>query len=265
MLTVLFKKEWKTNYKIFLIFIAVLTLYTSVIVAMFDPKLGESLNAMKESMPQIFAAFGMTDPGLTLLDFLTNYLYGFIFIVIPFIYIIIMCHRLMSRYIDKGSMAYLLATPHTRTHVMLTQLGVLLSGLMGLILYAVLLIIGCSTMLFDESMEIGKFLMTNVGLFSVHLFFACICYLCACCFNETKFSIGIGAGIGIASILIQMLSQVSDKMEFLKYMTPLTLFDAKGLQLFEQSAIIGMATLFAASLVAIVFAQVCFKKRDLPL
>ena len=265
MLSVLFKKEWKTNYKIFLLFIAVLTLYTSVIVAMFDPKLGESLNAMKESMPQIFAAFGMTDPGLSMLDFLTNYLYGFIFIVIPFIYIIIMCQRLMSRYIDKGSMAYLLATPHTRTQVMLTQLSVLLSGLIGLILYAVLLIIGCSTMLFDETIELGKFLMTNVGLFSVHLFFACICYLCACCFNETKFSIGIGSGIGIASILIQMLSQVSDKMEFLKYMTPLTLFDAKGLQLFEQQAIISMVVLFVASIVATIFAQVCFKKRDLPL
>lgn len=265
MLTVLFKKEWKANYKIFLIFIAILTLYTSVIVAMFDPKLGESLNAMKESMPQIFAAFGMTDPGLTMLDFLTNYLYGFIFIVIPFIYIIIMCHRLMSRYIDKGSMAYLLATPHTRTKVMMTQLGVLLSGLMMLIVYAVLLIIGCSTMLFDETIELGKFLMTNVGLLSIQMFFACICYLCACCFNETKFSIGIGAGIGIASILIQMLSQVSDKMEFLKYMTPLTLFDAKGLQSFEQSAVIGMVVLFLVSIAAIIFAQVCFKKRDLPL
>ncbi|WP_041139781.1 ABC transporter permease subunit [Beduini massiliensis] len=265
MLTVLFKKEWKANYKIFLIFIAVLTLYTSVIVAMFDPKLGESLNAMKESMPQIFAAFGMTDPGLTMLDFLTNYLYGFIFIVIPFIYIIIMCHRLMSRYIDKGSMAYLLATPHTRTKVMMTQLGVLLSGLIMLIVYAVLLIIGCSTMLFDETIELGKFLMTNVGLLSIQMFFACICYLCACCFNEIKFSIGIGAGIGVASILIQMLSQVSDKMEFLKYMTPLTLFDAKGLQSFEQSAVIGMVVLFLVSIAAIIFAQVCFKKRDLPL
>ena len=79
-----------------------MTLYESIIVAMYDPKLGESLNMMAESMPQLFAAFGMTDPGLTLLDFLTNYLYGFILIIIPLVYIMIMCHRLMARYIDKG-------------------------------------------------------------------------------------------------------------------------------------------------------------------
>ena len=52
---VLFKREWKSNYKIFLIFIAIMTLYESIIVAMYDPKLGESLNMMAESMPQLFA------------------------------------------------------------------------------------------------------------------------------------------------------------------------------------------------------------------
>lgn len=58
---VLFKREWKSNYKIIFIFIAILTLYESLIVAMYDPKLGESLNMMAETMPQLFAAFGMTD------------------------------------------------------------------------------------------------------------------------------------------------------------------------------------------------------------
>ena len=99
-----------------------MTLYESIIVAMYDPKLGESLNMMAESMPQLFAAFGMTDLGLTLLDFLTNYLYGFILIIIPLVYIMIMCHRLMARYIDKGSMAYLLATPHKRSDIFITSI-----------------------------------------------------------------------------------------------------------------------------------------------
>lgn len=95
---VLFKREWKSNYKIIFIFIAILTLYESLIVAMYDPKLGESLNMMAETMPQLFAAFGMTDPGLTLLDFITNYLYGFILTIIPLIYTMIMCHRLCEIY-----------------------------------------------------------------------------------------------------------------------------------------------------------------------
>ena len=262
---VLFKREWKSNYKIFLIFIAIMTLYESIIVAMYDPKLGESLNMMAESMPQLFAAFGMTDPGLTLLDFLTNYLYGFILIIIPLVYIMIMCHRLMARYIDKGSMAYLLATPHKRSDIFITQLCVLLSGVIGLIVYSVVLILGCSSMMFHESIDIAKFLMTNVGLLGVHFFFASFCYLTACSFNEVKLSIGIGAGVGVISILIQMLSQVSDRIEFLKYFTPLTLFDAKGLQVYDQQSLLCMAGLFALAVICIVIGCMNFSKRDLPL
>ena len=262
---VLFKREWKSNYKIFLIFIAIMRLDYSLIVEMYDPKLGESLNMMAESMPQLFAAFGMMDPGLTLLDFLTNYLYGFILIIIPLVYIMIMCHRLMARYIDKGSMAYLLATPHKRSDIFITQLCVLLSGIMGLIVYSVVLILGCSSMMFNESIDIVKFLITNVGLLGVHFFFASFCYLTACSFNEVKLSIGIGAGVGVISILIQMLSQVSDRIEFLKYFTPLTLFDAKGLQAYDQQALLCMAGLFALAVICIVIGCMNFSKRDLPL
>lgn len=265
MITVLLKREWKSNYKILLIFVAVLTLYESLIVAMYDPKLGESLNIMAKSMPQLFAAFGMTDPGLTLLDFITNYLYGFILTMIPLIYTIIMCHRLIARYIDKGSMAYLLTTPHTRTQIMFTQLIVLLSGIILLVVYSGILILGCSSIMFRESLDIGRFLMMNIGLLGIHILFACICFLTACCFNETKLSIGIGAGIGVGSLLIQMLSQVSDKIDFLKYMTPLTLFDAKGLQVYDQQAIFNTGLLFVFALLCVIATYMIFKNRDLPL
>ena len=49
----LFKREIKSNYKIMLIFMALISMYSSVIVLMFDPKLGESLSIMAESMPEI--------------------------------------------------------------------------------------------------------------------------------------------------------------------------------------------------------------------
>lgn len=80
-----------------------------------------------------------------------------------------------------------------------------------------------------------------------------------------KLSIGIGAGVGVISILIQMLSQVSDKIEFLKYFTPLTLFDAKGLQAYDQQSLLCMAGLFALAVICIVIGCMNFSKRDLPL
>ena len=242
-----------------------MTLYGGVVVAMYDPKLGESLNIMAESMPEIFAAFGMSNPGVNLLEFVTNYLFGFIMIIIPFVYMLIMVHRLIGRYIDKGSMAYLLASPHTRTQLIMTQLAVLLLGIVILIVYETLLVIIEGQFLFEEVIAIDKFLMLNGGLLAMHMFFASVCYLTACSFNETKLSIGLGGGLGLVFILIQMLSQVSDDIGFLKYFTPLSLFDTQGLIVFDKHAIIGVVILLFLSVVFIVFAICIFKKRDLSL
>ena len=39
----LFKLEWKSNYKILVIFCLILTMYTTIMLAMYDPKLGTAL------------------------------------------------------------------------------------------------------------------------------------------------------------------------------------------------------------------------------
>ena len=51
---------------------------------------------------------------------------------------------------------------------------------------------------------------------------------CSCMFNESRVSTGIGAGIFIYSILVQMLARVGDKFANIKYATPHS-FDTKGL------------------------------------
>lgn len=261
----LIKKELKSQWKIMLVFMLVLTMYSAIIIAMYDPQLGESLHMMKEAMPQLFAAFGMSDPGLTLLDFLTNYLYGFIFIVFPFLYVIIMCYRLMCRYIDKGSMAYLLATPHSRLSIVLSQYIVLILGITFLITYTTVFIELCSKLMYGENIPIASFIRLNLGLLSLHIFLGSMCYLTACCFDEMKYSLGIGAGLGIFFILLQMLSNVHEKIEFLKYLTPLTLFHAQGLIAFDLSAIFFLLVFIFMSFVMLFITCIIFRKRDLSL
>lgn len=55
MVKTLFVRNLKTIYKPWIIFSAILTMYITVIIGMFDPALGESLNQMMESMPQLFS------------------------------------------------------------------------------------------------------------------------------------------------------------------------------------------------------------------
>lgn len=265
MIGTLLKKEIKANWLVLIIFMSLVSMYSIVIVAMYDPKLGESMKMFADSMPELFAAFGMTNPGTTLLDLVTNYLYGFILIAIPFVFTVVMCQRLVARYIDKGSMAYLLATPRSRLSVITTQLIVLLSGMFILIAYVTVIVMISGQVMFDELIPIKEFIVLNLGLYALHAFLATLCFIFVCSFNETKFSIGIGSGLGMFFILIQMLSQVGDKMDFLKYMTPLTLFNPRLITSFDSTALIHMGILITSAIIMGIIAIKIFQKRDLPL
>lgn len=261
----LFKRELKANYKIVIIFLAILTMYSTMIVAMFDPKLGESLNLMLESMPDVFSAFGMSKPASTLIGFVANYLYGFILIVIPLIFIILTSNRLVTRYIDRGSMAYLLATPNKRKSIITTQAIFLMGSVLALVLYVISICGITSSIMFPGDLDIKNFLILNVGLYGMLLFFAGLCFFSSCTFNDTRLSYGLGGGLSVLFVLIQMISQVGEKFENLKYLTPLTLFSQEQLANGDSSAYLGIIVLYILGIALFIIGIKIFNKRDLSL
>ena len=110
------------TWKILLILLAAMTLYTTVIIYMYDPELAHMLNDYQIALPGIMSAVGMTGIAGNLTEFVYIYLYGFIMLVFPIIAIIILGNKLLAHYIDSGSMGVLLATPNSRLKILLTQL-----------------------------------------------------------------------------------------------------------------------------------------------
>lgn len=260
----LLKRELKANYKLTLIFMGVLTLYCAMIVSMFDPKLGESLEMMAKSMPELFAAFGMDEAGATLLEFIGNYLYGMLLIGFPMVYIILLSSRLVSRYVDRGSMAYLLATPCRRSKLIATQIAVQLLGMFVLLAYVVGVCIGVSEAAFPGELDIPRFLLLNAGLFGLHVFLGGLCFCSSCLFNDAKYATGIGTALSIAFLLTQMLSQAGEKFEALRYATPFTLFDAKALVAGDETAVYCFLILYVLGAVLFGIGAAVFCKRDIP-
>lgn len=259
----LFKREMKANYKLLLIFIGVLSLYASIIVAMFDPDMGKSLELMLESMPEVFAAFGMGEMGTTLLTFVVNYLYGFLLIALPSVFILILSNRLMARYISQGSMAYLLATPNKRKKIAFTQAMFLVINVLGLLIYITALCIIVGQVMFPGELEINKFVLVNIGLFGLLIFLSGLSFCTSSIFSDSKLSNGVGGGAIIAFIIIQMLSQVGEKFENLKYLTPLTLYHTDGLISGDNQAIWAVILLYIIGIILFGIGIHIFCKRDL--
>ena len=260
----LLKKELRSNYKLLLIFLAVLAMYGAVVISMFNPELGDSLHAMAESMPEIFAAVGMADAGTTLLDFLANYLYGFLFVVFPMVFLLLLSNRLVSRYVDRGSMACLLATPNRRGTLILTQAGVLvlLAVVLDVCLTGLCILFGGA--MFPGELDIPAFLRLNAALLGLHLFLSGLCFCSSCIWNEAKLATGVGAGVCIAFVLLQMVSRVGEKFEFLKFATPLTLFDTGAVLSGDPFGFWGAAVLYAAGILLFALGSAVFCKKDLP-
>ena len=57
----LYKREMKGSIKLLVIFGAVITLYVSIIISMYDPEMMKSLDSFVEVMPELMAAVGMKE------------------------------------------------------------------------------------------------------------------------------------------------------------------------------------------------------------
>lgn len=259
----LFVKEMRSSAFVTVVIAAVLAMYVAMIVSMFDPELGESLTLMMQSMPDLFAAFGMAQPSTTLLDSMLNYLYGFLLTVFPLVLVLIMVNKLVVRYLDRGTMAYLLATPTSRVCIAVTLISVLVSILALLMVSVVAVEVGSAELMFPGELDMAGLMRANVGLLGLWLALAGLCFLSACAFSNAALALWAGGGVCILSFLVQMVSQVGDKFEFLKYATPLTLFDVYGLAANDASAWVGTVALYGIAVVLFAAGVVVFARRDL--
>ena len=172
----------KGSFKLLLIFAGILTMYITMIVGMYDPNLSDAIRQFEKLMPDLMAAVGMTGGNDTLGGFLSSYLYGMIMIVFPMVYSIIRANGLAAKYVDRGSMAFLLAAPVKRVTIAVTQLAALISGIVLLLIYCTVLEYTAAQIMFPGELPFAQLIRLNAGLLCLQLFIACFCFLCSVSF-----------------------------------------------------------------------------------
>lgn len=259
----LYKREMKGSIRLLLILAVVLTMYVSIIISMYDPEMSKLLDSYVEMMPGLMSAVGMTAGATSLIGFMSSYLYGFILLIFPMLFCIIRGNGLICKYIERGSMVSLVAAPVKRRTIAVTQMLVLLSGILLLLVYSTGLEIGCAQYYFPGELEIKELLWLNVGLLSLQLFIGGVSFLASCFFSEAKYSLGIGAGLPILMYVLQMLANTGGKAEKAKYFTFFTWFDPEGILAGESGAMMGIFILFVGAIVLYVLGIMVFSKKDL--
>ncbi len=259
----LYQRGMKGSLRMLLIFAMVISLYVSVIISMYDPQLMATLDGFAEAMPELMAAVGMKSGATSLLGFMISYLYGFILLIFPMVFSILCGNSLIAKYVDRGSMVTLLAAPVKRCTVAFTQLLVLISGILLLVLYSTVLEGICAQRAFPGELNGKELLMLNGGLLCLHLFIGGICFLASCVCSDTKYSIGFGAGIPALMYVLQMLANVGGNADKVKYLTFFTLFNPEGIAAKQGDAVCGVTVLFIGAVILYMLGIIVFSRKDL--
>lgn len=151
------------------IFAAILAMYMSVEISMFNPDSMDGLKEMMDMLPQQMINAMNLDVGAetSLVGFLGSYFYGFIVIMVPMIFNIIASNNAAAKLVDSGAMACLLSAPNSRTRVILTQAAALILSNILLMAFVTVMGIAVSQALFPGDLDIHAFLLVNAG--------ACFC------------------------------------------------------------------------------------------
>lgn len=261
----LFKRSLKSNWLIMLIFAGILTMYFTIIVNMYDPESLDVVKALSEMKmpPELLSAMGFTITDPSLIGFISSFFYGMLMLAFPMIYYIIVCNKLVASYVDKGSMASILATPSTRVKIASTQAVFSILSTFLVIGFIHLFGIVFCELRFPGLLDISGFLRLFLGTCLLHFAVSGICFFSSCFFNESRYSLALGAGLPIIFLLINMISNAGSELENFKYATIFSLFNAGNVAAGE-NCLVQLISLALIGIVLYVGGIVVFNKKDIP-
>lgn len=250
------KQSTKSNWKLWAILSAVLCFFI-IVMTITAPKMAERASSSPSAM---------FPNGFSLNALYAMVFFGMMGLTLMLIYMITAANKLVVGEVDKGTMSFTLNTPTTRKQLIFSKALFYVVSIIGMaLLVGILGTIAGSAIKIDSSMfSIGNFWIMILGFFLYGFAVSGICFLASCWFNKSSKSIMVGAGIPIAFFLFNQLSGIDKNLDFLKYFSINTLFDASAIA-GGGSFIIQYVALFVIGIVLYVIGINKFLRKDLPL
>ncbi|MBQ0008876.1 MAG: ABC-2 transporter permease [Firmicutes bacterium] len=175
-------------------------------------------------------------------------------VLLPMIYVMITCNKLIASQVSDGSMAYILSTPTNRKKVVRTQYAFMVSSLF--VMYVVIalgaFISGAVAWFVTKpanlpfgAMTLRTFLYC-FGSFIAMFALTGVAFGASCWFNKSNQSIAVGGGACVLAFLCCILGLFGNKvfvsvgvgvqaMDFFNYLTIYTLIDTEGMGNFAKA------------------------------
>ena len=262
----MFKRELKINLKSFIIWTSILIGLFLVVFLIYPSIINSANMEMIDEMMKIFPeemlkAFNMD---ISTIDSAFGWLKteGFVFVLlITGIYSGILGSNILLKEESDKTIEYLNSVPVTRKNIVLNKI---LCGIFYIIL--MILIIGIFNFIglslsgeFDRKSYI---LLSITPLFSSIVIFA-ICLFLSTFTHKTKKTLGISLGIVFVSYFLNVISEIGESTEFLKYISIFTLADIRNVILNVSINPILVVLSTGITIVFMILTMICYEKKEL--
>ena len=198
-------------------------------------------------------------------------------LLMPMVFVIMTANSLLAGQVDSGSMAYVLSTPTKRRTVTVTQMTYMIVSLFAM--FALLTITSVISVWISGgnsfAINYSEVLLFNLGAFLTMFAFAGFTFMCSALFNRTKYSMGIGGGISIFSLVCTILGLFGstivpsamriNAMNFFNYLSIITLYDTVSIMSGALSYLWKFGILLLIGIATFIIGIFRFDKKDLPL
>lgn len=260
------KRELKINFKSFLIWTSVLIGLFLVVYLMYPAIMkSDSVQMMDEMMEmfpeEVLIAFNMD---ISSMDTAYGWLKteGFVFtLIIIGVYAGVLGSNILLKEESDKTIEYLNGLPIKRGTILLHKV---ICGILYIVL--MITIIGVFNYIglkISGEFDVKQYLLLSITpLFSALPLFA-IALFVSTFFHKTKKTFGIGLGISIVSYFIQVLAEMNEKAEFLKYFTVYTLSDIRNVIInIAINPIMIILSMFI-TLLFVVFSYIEYERKEL--
>lgn len=155
---------------------------------------------------------------------------------------------------------FLLTHPVSRISVVTQKLFAVITQIVAMNVIVVATSLACAAAI-DEQFQMKEFLLLHIAYLIMQLEITCICF-CISAFIR-RGSIGIGLGLALGLYFINIVCNISEQAEFLKYITPYAYSDASNI-ISESKLEVNLIIIGAAiAVVGIVVAYIKYTEKDI--
>ena len=236
----------------------VVTLYLSLFESIQDPVMVEALKAMPESL---LKAFSFTPAMIADVNsYYGVYIMGYL-VLLATIYGLMQAGGSVAREPDLGAAEFLYTRPVTRRQVMVAKIAafVVAAVVLWVAILAVSTLVGWAVA--GDAYDLGRQRWTHLAGFCATLAAGGLGFALAPFFPRAQTAISAGVGVGLASFVLHALSQVTDRLRLIRYLS-LQHYAALGRAAAGDPDVGGLLVLVAVFLVGSLAGTMILERKD---